>query len=67
MSLVQEISGIGVALRQQGADFIVQAVIPDSPAAASKAIHQGDRIIAIAQDDGQPVEMTGLGIAEAVR
>jgi carboxyl-terminal processing protease len=66
-SLGQEISGIGVALRQQGADFIVQAVIADSPAAASKAIHEGDRIIATAQGDGQPVEMTGLGLAEAVR
>jgi carboxyl-terminal processing protease len=67
VSLGQEISGIGVALRQQGGDFIVAGVIPESPASASKAIHQGDRIIAVAQGDGQPVEMTGLGLAEAVR
>jgi carboxyl-terminal processing protease len=67
VSLGQGISGIGVELRQKGVDIIVQAVLPDSPASTSKAIHQGDRIIAIAQGDGQPVEMTGLGLADAAR
>jgi C-terminal processing protease CtpA/Prc len=67
VSLCQGISGIGVALRQEGEDIIVQAVLPDSPASASKAVHSGDRIIAIAQGDGQPVQMTGLGLAEAAR
>jgi carboxyl-terminal processing protease len=62
----QEISGIGVALRKEGADLIVDAVIPDSPAALSKAIHRGDRMIAIAQDDDPPVKIKGLNLEEAV-
>jgi C-terminal processing protease CtpA/Prc len=66
VGLGQQISGIGVALRKTGDDLIVNAVLPDSPAAASKAIHRGDRIIAIADGDGAPVQVTGLGLAEVV-
>jgi C-terminal processing protease CtpA/Prc len=64
VSLGQEISGIGVLLAN---DFKVNEVIPDSPASASKAIHRGDRIIAIAQGDQPPVQITGMKLAEAVR
>jgi carboxyl-terminal processing protease len=63
--LVRGISGIGVELRQKGEDIIVQTVLPDSPASASKAVHSGDRIIAIAQGDGQLVQMTGLRLVDA--
>ena len=64
VGLGQEISGIGVLLAN---DFKVNEVIPDSPASASKAIHRGDRIIAIAQGDQPPVQITGLKLVEAVR
>jgi C-terminal processing protease CtpA/Prc len=60
----QEISGIGVALRSEGTDLVVQEVLPDSPAALSKAIHPGDRIVAIAQDGGDPVEVKGMNLVQ---
>jgi C-terminal processing protease CtpA/Prc len=67
VSFGQEISGVGVLLRQQGHELMVAGVLPNSPAAASKGIHQGDRLIAVAQGEGKPVPLTGLGLAEAAR
>jgi C-terminal processing protease CtpA/Prc len=60
----QELSGIGVALRTEGADFIVAGVLPDSPAAASRSIHPGDRIVAVAEDEGAAVQTKGMGLAQ---
>jgi predicted metalloprotease with PDZ domain len=67
VSLGQEISGIGVALGKDGGDFVVKGVIPDSAASASKAIHPGDRIVAIAQGTNPPVRIADLPLADVVR
>jgi len=63
----QEASGIGVAISRDGDNLVVGAILPDSPAASSNALHVGDRIIAVAQgsDPAKPVQ--GLTIAEIVR
>lgn len=63
----QETAGIGVALRKDGDYLVVNALLPDEPAAASKAIHVGDRIIAVAQGkDGPDVPVKGRGVTEVV-
>jgi C-terminal processing protease CtpA/Prc len=62
----QGIVGIGVALGKHGPDYIVHDVLPDSPAAGSKAIHSGDRILAIAEGESDPVKLSGLEMLEAV-
>lgn len=49
---IKPVVGIGVSLRADEGNIIIQEIIPDSPAAAQKDIHAGDRIIAIAQADG---------------
>jgi hypothetical protein len=63
----QETSGVGIALRKDGEDLVVNIVLPDAPAAASQAIHVGDRIIAVAQGNGADVQVNGLTITEVVR
>ena len=63
----QELSGIGVALRRSGDDLVVRGVLPDSPTAANKAIHPGDKIIAVGQGGDPPVKVAGLKLEEAVR
>lgn len=62
----QEISGIGVALGKNGDEFIINGVLPNSPAGLSKALHKGDRIIAIGQGDGPLIDITGSQLTEVV-
>ena len=61
-----EIAGIGAALGNGGGHLIVNKIMPDSPAAASKAINVGDRILAIGNENEPPVDVMGLKLAEAV-
>jgi len=62
--------GIGVALRADKGNIIMQEIIPGSPAAAQQDIHAGDRILAIAQDDGPTMDTKDLKlekVAELIR
>lgn len=64
----KETAGVGMALRKDGESLVVNTLLPDGPAAASKAIHAGDRIIAVAQgDDGPDVPVKGWEVTEVVR
>jgi C-terminal processing protease CtpA/Prc len=58
--------GIGVALRLEGKDIVVHEIVPDSPAAAQKDIHAGDRIVAVAQDQGPAVPVDSGKLDQAV-
>ena len=58
--------GIGVALRVDGQNIVVQDIVPGSPAARQKDIHVGDRIIAVAQDTGPAVPVHGGKAAQAI-
>ena len=55
-------------LRGDGKNIIIQEIVPDSPAASQKDIHPGDRILAVAQDQGPavPVESGNLDQAAAL-
>lgn len=61
-----EPAGIGVALRVQGQNIVVDRIFPDSPAAAQKDIHVGDKIVAVAQDKEPPVQVQNGKLAQAV-
>jgi hypothetical protein len=54
--------GIGLKLRVEGENLIVDGIISGSPAANQKDLHAGDRILAIAQESGpaMPVETSKL-------
>lgn len=62
----QETSGVGISLGKDGEDLVVGFLVPDAPAGASHAIHVGDRIIAVAQENGPDVRVKGLKIQEVV-
>ncbi len=53
---------VGIALRKDGEDLVVNALIPDGAAASSHAIQVGDRIIAVAQENGADVRVKGMSI-----
>jgi peroxiredoxin len=59
-------AGIGVALGVEGHNLVVNRILPDSPAASHDDIHAGDRIIAVAQDNGQPVPVQGDNVPVAI-
>lgn len=61
-----ELGGIGVELRVEGQSIVVNRILPDSPAAAQKNIHVGDRIIAVAQDKDPAVEVQSGKLAQGV-
>jgi hypothetical protein len=58
--------GIGVLLRVDGQNIVIQGIVPGSPAAAHADIHVGDRIIAVAQDAGPAVPVPSGKLAQAV-
>ena len=62
----EETAGIGVALGVEGQNIVVKRILPDSPAAAQKDIHVGDRIMAVAQDKGPAVQVQGGKLVQAV-
>jgi hypothetical protein len=49
------LSGIGVVLDVKGQYLVIKSIVPDSPAASHNEIHVGDRILAVAQEDGPAV------------
>jgi len=55
-----EAAGIGVELRVAGQSVVVSRIVPDTPAAAQKDLHVGDRIIAVTQDRGPAVQVQNL-------
>ena len=61
-----ETAGIGVVLGVEGQYVIVKGVLPDTPAAAQKEIHVGDRIIAVAQDKEPAVQVQSGHLAQAI-
>ena len=59
-------AGVGVMLGTEGENIIIRGVVPDSPAAAQKDIHVGDRIMAVAQAEGPAVQVQSGQLAQVV-
>jgi thiol-disulfide isomerase/thioredoxin len=55
-----ETAGIGVMLGVEGQNIVVKRILPDTPAAAQKDLHVGDRIMAVAQDNEPAVQVAKL-------
>jgi len=56
----EELGGIGVVLSVEGQNIVVKRILPDTPAAAQKDLHAGDRIMAVAQDKEPAVQVGKL-------
>jgi thiol-disulfide isomerase/thioredoxin len=59
-------AGVGVVLGVEGHNIVVKRILPDSPAAAQKDIHVGDRIMAVAQDKAPAVQVQGGNLPQAL-
>jgi hypothetical protein len=60
------VAGVGLALRTEGKNIFVQEIIPNTPAASRKDIHAGDRILAVAQQEGPAVPVESGKLAQTV-
>lgn len=58
--------GVGLALDVSGGVVSVAKVVDNSPAAASKQIHEGDRIIAVGEEEQPTQPLTGKSLQECV-
>lgn len=59
-------AGIGAALDIRDGKVFVGKVVPETPAAKSSEIKPNDQILAVAEGDGEPVEVTGMQMAKVV-
>ena len=60
------VAGIGAALRLNDGVFTIGAIAPDSSAAATQVLHQGDRILAVAEDGQIAQPVTGRSMEDVV-
>lgn len=58
--------GIGGTLRIKSGYCVVSELVPGGPAANSGLLKPGDRIVAVAQDGGEPVDIMGMPSSEVV-
>jgi thiol-disulfide isomerase/thioredoxin len=67
-SAAQETTGgIGVSLRVREGHVYIGKVLPDKPAAATGKIHEGDRLLAVAQGGAPAVKLDGMTLGEALQ
>ncbi len=59
-------AGVGAALRIENGKALITKIIPDSAAARTDELHHDDQIIAVAEDHGEPVDLTGLALEKVV-
>jgi C-terminal processing protease CtpA/Prc len=59
-------AGVGLLLRVDRESIVIQQIVPGLPASGQKDIHVGDRIIAVAQDQGSAVQVHSAQLAQAV-
>jgi carboxyl-terminal processing protease len=61
------LEGIGVALSEEDGFAVVQQVIPGGPADRLKALEPNDRVIAVAEEGKQPVDVIDMALRDIVR
>ncbi|BET66571.1 carboxy terminal-processing peptidase [Opitutales bacterium ASA1] len=60
-------AGVGIELVRSEGAVVIEALVPGGAAEASGEVSAGDRIVALVDDDGAPVEAAGLSLREIVR
>lgn len=61
-----QLEGIGALLREDDGHIKVVSIIPGSPAAAQGQLQAEDSILAVAEKDGEPIDISAMSIREAV-
>lgn len=63
----EDTAGIGAALGVEGTNVVILKILPDTPAAASRSVRAGDRLLSVAEADGIPAPLRAGQLADAVR
>jgi carboxyl-terminal processing protease len=58
--------GIGALLRSEDGYCKIQSLVPNGPAEKSEKLNPNDRIIAVAQGDGEPVDVVDMKLNKVV-
>ncbi len=67
ISMSNVLVGIGAMLRDEDGYCVVQELIPGGPAETAGTLHPGDKIVEVAQEDGEPVDVVDLKISKIVK
>jgi carboxyl-terminal processing protease len=59
--------GIGAQLRDVDDYCVIERLLPGGPAEMSGELHPGDKIIAVAQGDGEPTDVVGMKLRKIVQ
>ena len=59
--------GIGAQLRDLDGYCVIESLLPGGPAEMSGKLHPGDKIVAVAQGDGEPVDVVGMKLRKIVQ
>jgi carboxyl-terminal processing protease len=60
------LDGIGVALSSRDGYSVVERIIPGGATDKAKALEPGDKIIAVAQEGGEPVDIVDMALRDVV-
>jgi len=58
--------GIGGSLESRGGHWVIGELVPGGPAARSGLLHPGDRLLSVAQGDGEPEDVTVMPSSHVV-
>lgn len=67
ITLTGTLEGIGASLKEDGDYIKVVSIIPGSAAWRQKGLQAEDTILKVAQRDGEPVDIVGMPVADAVK
>jgi carboxyl-terminal processing protease len=67
ISMTLSLEGIGVALSSRDGYSIVERILPGGAADRAGSLRPNDRIIAVAQGDGEPVNVIDMALRDVVR
>lgn len=59
--------GIGALLKDEDGTCVIQELIPGGPAEISGLLHVGDKIVEVAEEGEQPVDIVGQKISKVVK
>lgn len=59
--------GIGAQLRDVDGYVVIERLLPGGPAEMSGRLHPGDKIVAVAQGDEEPVDVVGMKLRKVVQ
>ncbi|MBC2605083.1 carboxy terminal-processing peptidase [Pelagicoccus albus] len=66
ISMRLKLIGIGAMLSEEDGYCVIRELVPGAPAIRSKKIKPNDRIVAVAQEGEEPVDIIGMGLRKIV-